>query len=235
MAGLTNKYALRKPTVGGSENEWGGNLNDNFDDIDKLLSGETPVDGIEIINGSIDGGSITGQLGKEPAEGEDPLKIHESTWISGRVHTLVGLDPNDSDVNMRGPGVIEDCLVKARDLEVEGYITEGQVAPSSVTSANFSANQGTVHVINLPADAECEYNVQLPNPGQSLTLILNKGAQDANATQVTWSANGAANQIKWTGGGAPDLNIGINVIQFFSVNLNNTGTVVVGAFAGTAS
>ncbi len=235
MSGLTDKYGLRKPTVGGSENEWGGNLNDNFDDIDGLLSGETPVDGIEIINGSIDGGSITGELGKEPGEGEDPLKIHESTWVSGRVHTLVGLDPNDSDVNMRGPGVIEDCLVKARDLEVEGYITEGQVAPSSVTSANFSANQGTVHVINLPADAECEYNVQLPNPGQSLTLILNKGAQDANATQVTWSANGAANQIKWTGGGAPDLNIGINVIQFFSVNLNNTGTVVVGAFAGTAS
>ena len=235
MAGLTDKYALRKPTVGGSENEWGGNLNDNFDDIDKLLSGEVPVDGIEIINGSIDGGSITGELGKEPEEGDDPLKIHASTWVSGRVHTLVGLDPNDDDVNMRGPGVIEDCLVKARDLEVEGYITEGQVAPSSVTSANFSANQGTVHVINLPADAECEYNVQLPNPGQSLTLILNKGAQDANATQVTWSSNGSANQIKWTGGGAPDLNIGINVIQFFSVNLNNTGTVVVGAFAGTAS
>jgi hypothetical protein len=136
---------------------------------------------------------------------------------------------------MRGPGVIEDCLIKARDLEVEGYVKEGQVAPSSVTSANFSANQGTVHVVNLPSSAECEYNVQLPNPGQSLTLILNKGDQDANATQVTWSSNGAANQIKWTGGGAPDLNIGINVIQFFSINLNNTGTLVIGAFAGTAS
>lgn len=232
MSGLTDKYKLRKPTVGGSENEWGGNLNDNFDDIDKLLSGETPVDGIEIINGSIDGGSITGDLG---GDSDNPLKIHESTIISGKVHTLVGLDPNDDDASMRGPGVIEDCWIKARDLEVEGYIKEGQVAPSSVTSANFSANQGTVHVVNLPADAECEYNVQLPNPGQSLTLILNKGAQDANATQVTWEANGAANQIMWTGGGSPDLNIGVNVIQFFSINLNNTGTKVIGAFAGTAS
>ena len=232
MSGVTDNYQLRKPTVGGSENEWGGQLNDNFDDIDKLLSGETPVDGIDIINGTIDGGSITGELG---GDADNPLKIHESTIISGKVHTLTGLDPNDEDVSMRGPGVIEDCLIKARDLEVEGYVKEGQVAPSSVTSANFSANQGTVHVINLPANAECEYNVQLPNPGQSLTLILNKGNQDANATQVTWSSNGAANQIKWTGGGAPDLNIGINVIQFFSINLNNTGTMVIGAFAGTAS
>ena len=73
MSGLTDKYKLRKPTVGGSENEWGGNLNDNFDDIDKLLSGDTPVDGIEIINGTIDGGSITGELGKEPEEGEDDM------------------------------------------------------------------------------------------------------------------------------------------------------------------
>ena len=232
MSGLTDKYKLRKPTVGGSENEWGGNLNDNFDDIDKLLSGETPVDGIDIINGSIDGSSITGELG---GDADNPLKIHESTIISGKVHTLKGLDPNDGDVNMRGPGLIEDCVVKARDLEVEGYVKEGQVAPSSVTSANFSANSGTVHVINLPANAECDYNVQLPQPGQSLTLILNKGQQDAAATQITWSANGAANQIKWTGGGQPDLNIGVNIIQFFSINLNNTGTVVIGAFAGTAS
>ena len=109
------------------------------------------------------------------------------------------------------------------------------MAPSSVTSASFSVYKGTVHVINLPANAECDYNVQLPQPGQSLTLILNKGQQDAAATQITWSANGAANQIKWTGGGQPDLNIGVNIIQFFTINLNNTGTVVIGAFAGTAS
>ena len=235
MSGTTTNYQLRKPTVGGSENEWGGNLNDNFDDIDELLSGGRPISGIDIDGGTIDGGAITGELGKEPEEGEDPLKIHPSTWISGRVHTLVGLDPNDDDVNMRGPGVIEDCLVKARDLEIAGYIEEGQPDPSSVTAANFSANVGTVHVVNLPANAQCEYNVSLPNPGQSLTLILNKGNQDTNATQVTWSANGAANQIKWTGGGQPDLNIGINVIQFFSINLNNTGTLIIGAFAGTAS
>ena len=232
MSGLTDKYKLRKPTVGGSENEWGGNLNDNFDDIDKLLSGETPVDGIEIINGSIDGGSITGELG---GDSDNPLKIHESTIISGKVHTLVGLDPNDGDVSMRGPGVIEDCLIKARDLEVEGYIKEGQSAPSSQTTASFSANNGTVHVVNLPSNAECEYNVLLPNPGQCMTLILNKGQQDTSPTQVVWEANGQPNQIMWTGGGQPDLNIGINVIQFFSINLNNTGTRVIGAFAGTAS
>ena len=83
----------RKPTVGGSENEWGGNLNDNFDDIDELLSGESPLDGVEIINGTIDGGAITGELGKELEDGEDPLKIHESTWINGKIAHPCWLGP----------------------------------------------------------------------------------------------------------------------------------------------
>lgn len=40
MADTTDNYGFLKPLVGGSENEWGGNLNDNFNELDKLLSGE---------------------------------------------------------------------------------------------------------------------------------------------------------------------------------------------------
>ena len=31
----------------------------------------------------------------------------------------------------------------------------------------------------------------------SLTLILNKGDQDTNATAITWSHDSAANSVKW--------------------------------------
>ena len=43
MSGTTKHYGLVKPTVGGSENEWGGNLNDDLDDIDALLGGDQPI------------------------------------------------------------------------------------------------------------------------------------------------------------------------------------------------
>jgi len=57
MATTTN-YALNKPTVGASENTWGTDINNNFDSIDSLLSGSTPVNGIDIDSGTLNGVSI---------------------------------------------------------------------------------------------------------------------------------------------------------------------------------
>lgn len=54
----TTTYNLEKPTVGGSENSWGTDINDNLDKIDDLLDGTESVDGIDIIGGSIDGTPI---------------------------------------------------------------------------------------------------------------------------------------------------------------------------------
>ena len=39
----TTTYGLNKPTVGGDENTWGGLTNDNWDDVDDLLDGTTPI------------------------------------------------------------------------------------------------------------------------------------------------------------------------------------------------
>ena len=39
----TTTYALNTPTPGAEEDTWGGLLNDNFDDVDDLMDGTTPV------------------------------------------------------------------------------------------------------------------------------------------------------------------------------------------------
>ena len=56
----TTTYNLTKPEVGASEDQWGGLLNDNLDDLDNLLDGTTPVTGIDINSGTIDGTVIGG-------------------------------------------------------------------------------------------------------------------------------------------------------------------------------
>jgi hypothetical protein len=215
----TKNYGLVKPTVGGSENELGGNLNDDLDEIDGLLGGDRAINGIKIDSGEINGRSISGDLG-----GVNDLSIHPDTEISGKVKALQGIDSPD--------GTITNVDVVARTLEIEGAVTEGQATLQTGTTATLSPDQGTIHSVGITTTSSYTYNLAMPSVGMGLTLMINKTT--SNASTVVWKHNGYSNAVKWIGGGEPDLNFGINVIQFWTADAGN-GPELFGAYSGVAS
>ena len=54
MPTTTTTYSFNKPVVGADEDDWGGYLNGNWDSVDDLLDGTTPITGIDINSGTIE-------------------------------------------------------------------------------------------------------------------------------------------------------------------------------------
>ena len=212
MPTTTKNYSLTKPDIGGSENEWGGFLNDDLDKVDALLGGDQPIVGIDIDGGTIDGVVIEGTI--------DSVVLGPDTEINGKVGTLTAVDDASS---------MSGVNVNARDLSVEKSITETQdtITPADAVTVNVS--EGTMQY--LPVVDPAQKITLVMTTGQSVTLALNW--QDPNnPPAIDWDAQSAA--LAWVGGGSPNINQGINIIQFWCMNFG-TGPVVCGAYTGVVS
>jgi hypothetical protein len=99
MATNTPTYSFLKPTVGGDTSVWGGYLNTNFDDIDGLLDGTSPVTGIDINGGSIDGTLIGAAVASTGAF---------TTVNSSGLTTVASLLATTADIN---GGTIDNTVI----------------------------------------------------------------------------------------------------------------------------
>jgi len=192
----TTTYSLQKPTVGGDEDAWGGYINSNLDAIDDLLDGTTPVTGIDINSGAIDGTAI----------GANSASTGAFTTIVGTTLNLstglaANLDTNGQDIVTSSNANLDLAPNGTGKVVVRGNDNSGKIV------LNCENNSHGVTLASPPHSASATYEVALPN-ALGLTNASAVVTSDANgvvgfdngtteeSTVITSSSNAATINLR---------------------------------------
>ena len=167
----TTTYSLQKPTVGGDEDAWGGYINSNLDAIDDLLDGTTPITGIDINSGAIDGTPIGANSASTGA-----FSTIVGTTLNLSTGLAANLDTNGQDIVTSSNADLDLAPNGTGKVVVRGNTNSGKIV------LNCENNSHGVTLASPPHSASATYEVALPNA---------LGTTNASAV-VTTDANGVA-------------------------------------------
>ena len=181
MATNTTTYSFQKPAVGGDEDAWGGYLNGNWDKTDDLLDGTTPVTGIDINSGTIDGTVIGGAAAAAGTFAALTGTTVAATTLNVSTGLAANLSTNGFDIVTTSNADLDLAPNGTGKVVVRGNTNSGKIV------LNCEANSHGVTLASPPHSANATYEVALPNA---------LGTSNASAI-VTADAN---NVVAFSGG-----------------------------------
>jgi hypothetical protein len=237
MPTTTTTYTFNKPTVGGDEDAWGGYLNGNWDSIDDLLDGTTPVTGIDINSGSIDGtaiGAASASTGNFTTLSINGTAI---TSTAAELNLLDGVTATTAELNYLDVTTLGTTEAsKAVTADANGVVTFDNGISEEYTAVTSSANATTVNLrdgTNFSHTLTENTTFTFSNPAASgkVSGFTLKIVQDASASgyTVTWPA-----AVDWPAATAPTLTATASAVDYFVFITHDGGTTWYGFTAGQA-
>ena len=203
----TTDYSFNTPIVGASLDSWGTLLNANWVKTDDLLSGNSPISGIDINSGSIDNAPIGAAT---PASGA--FTTLACTTISATTSATlekiicnnvtidgnnIGLTTDDEDLMALANGAltVNGTLTTSGELTVNDNITvTGTVDGVDVADLNTKLSTGDA------TDARLKNIFNIVYPVDSI-FISTSNADPATIYGGTWAAFGAGRTLVGVGTG----------------------------------
>lgn len=205
MPTTTTTFSFNKPTVGGDEDAWGGYLNGNWDTVDDLLDGTTPI---------------------------QPNLTSGSWQVGGVTITATGAEINYLDVTTLGTTEASKAVTADANGVVtfdNGISEEYTAVTSTSNAATINLQDGTNFSHTLSENTTFTFS----NPAASgkVSGFTLKIVQDASASgyTVTWPTS-----VDWPAATAPTLTATASAVDYFVFITHDGGTTWYGFTAGQA-
>lgn len=248
----TTTYSLQKPTVGGDEDAWGGYINSNLDTLDDLLDGTTPVTGIDINSGSIDGTAIgansasTGNFSTLSISGTAitstaaELNILDGvTATTAELNILDGVTSTATELNLLDGVTATTTELNYLDITTLG-LTQASKAVTADANGVVSFDNGTIEEVTSITSSSNAATINLRDGNlfehdltENVTYTFSNPASSGRAScfilKVIQGSTARTitwpSSVDWAAATAPTLSTGnddVDVFGFFTIDGGTT-------------
>lgn len=232
----TTTYGLNKPTVGGDENTWGQLTNDNWDDVDDLLDGTTPITPNLGAGWEVGGVAVTATAAELNILDGVTASTSELNILDGVTWTLT--DYNTLTATAAELNILDGATLSTAELNILDGVTSTTAELNildgvTATASEINALDGVTAIgtsIVRAADATGVRSTISSPPTPTQTAGVGQWLGIA-------AASGAALALP-SGGVWAYFVISTNIngeIVGFATNVVAGGTTIVGAASGVAS